>query len=175
MLKKNYKPICNIVCSVLVLVLLVLQFLPGYWTAQKAKPEKDGSYKTDVASLQGYMWVPSEYTVLEDYFDDLYGDDLVMNDAVMMPVITLVGGVLLIAFSIFMSNKAWVALLPAIVGVIGVYGYLAFPIYQLNSLWVVHFILAVLILLVSLTSIVTSIVLWIKAFRQELKDIASRA
>lgn len=44
MLKKNYKSIYNIVCSVLVLVLLVLQFLPGYWTAQKTKPEKDGSY-----------------------------------------------------------------------------------------------------------------------------------
>ena len=174
MLKKNYKSICNIVCSVLVLVLLVLQFLPGYWTAQKDKPEKDGSYKTDVASLQGYMWVPSEYTVLEDYFDDLYGDDLVMNEAVMMPIITLVAGALLIVFSIFMSHKAWLALLPAIVGSFGVFGYLAFPIYQLNSLWIVHFILAVLILLVSVISLVTSIVLWIKAFRKELKDIASK-
>ena len=174
-MKKNYKPVCNYICAALMLILLVLQFLPGYWTAQKAKPEKDGSYKTDTASLQGYMWVPSEHTLLDDYFDDLYGDDLVMNDAVMMPIVTLVCGVLHLVFCVFMSDKGTLALLPAIAGAYGVIGYLCFPIYQLNGLWIVHFVLAALILLVSVTSLVTSVALWIKAFRQELKDIAAKA
>lgn len=174
-MKKNYKPVCNIICAVLMLVLLVFQFLPGYWTAQKARPEKDGTYKTDTASLQGYMWMPSEHTVLDDYFDDLYGDALVMNDAVMMPIITLTCGVLHLVFCLFMRHKSWLAILPALAGAYGVMGYLGFPIYQLNGLWIVHLLLAVLILAVSVTSLVTSITLWIKAFRQELKDIAAKA
>ena len=174
-MKKNYKPICNIICAVLMLILLVLQFLPGYWTAQKSRPEKDGTYKTDTASLQGYMWTPSEHTVLDDYFDDLYGDDLVMNDAVMMPIVTLTCGVLLCVFCVFMRDKSWLVILPALAGIYGVLGYLSFPIYRLNGLWVVHFVLAVLILLVSVTSLVTSVALWIKAFRQELKEIATKA
>ena len=174
-MKKNYTPVCNIICAVLTLVLLVFQFLPGYWTAQKAKPEKDGTYKTDTASLQGYMWVPSEHTVLDDYFDDLYGDELVMNDAVMMPIITLVCGVLHLVFCVFMRHKSALAILPAMAGASGAIGYLQFPIYQLNALWIVHFVLAVLILLVSVASLVTSIALWVKAFRQELEDIAAKA
>lgn len=174
-MKKNYKSVCNYICAGLMLVLLVLQFLPGYWTAQKAKPEKDGTYKTDSASLQGYMWVPSEHTVLEDYFDDLYGDGLVMNDAVMMPVVTLACGVLQLVLCAFMSHKSTLTILPAIAGVFGVTGYLGYPIYRLNGLWVVHFVLAVLILIVSAASLVTSVALWIKAFRQELKDIAAKA
>lgn len=174
-MKKNYKSVCNYICAALMLVLLVLQFLPGYWTAQKAKPEKDGTYKTDTASLQGYMWIPSEHTVLDDYFDDLYGDALVMNDAVMMPIITLVCGVLHLVFCVFKGNKSWLAVLPAMAGASGVIGYLRFPIYRLNGLWIVHFVLAALILLVSAASLVTSVVLWIKAFRQELKDIAAKA
>ena len=174
-MKKNYKPVFNLICAALMLVLLVFQFLPGYWTAQKTRPEKDGTYKTDVASLQGYMWMPSEYTVLGDYFDDLYGDELVMNDAVMMPIVTLVCGVLHLVLCAFMRHKSWLAILPTMTGAAGVIGYLCFPIYQLNSLWILHFVLATAILLVGATSLVTSVALWIKAFKQELKDIAAKA
>ena len=168
MLKKNYKPICNFICVVLMLVLLVLQFLPGYWTAQKSKPDKDGNYKTDVASLQGYMWVPSEYTVLDDYFDDLYGDALIMNDVVMMPIITFVFGVLGIIFCSIMNHKAGVTLLPALVGGAGVIGYLMYPIFQLNSMWIVHFIVCVLIFGVSIASLVTSVTKKIIALKNEI-------
>jgi len=174
MLKKNYKTICSIACAALVLILLVLQFLPGYWTHQKDKPNKEGVYETDSASLQEFMWVPSEHTILGDYFEDLFSKDFMLNDPVMMPVITLVAGVLCIVFTIFNREASWTALFPALVGGAGIYGYLCHPIFQMNGMWIVHLVVSVLIFGVAVASLVTSVILRIQAFRKELKDIASR-
>lgn len=174
MLKNNYKVICNIVCAVLVLALLVLQFLPGYWTCQKTKPEEDGTYKTEAPSLQLYMWAPSEFSTLEKNFDKQFGDELIMNDVVMMPVIALVFGVLCILFSVIRSQKSWVAIFPAFVGGFGVYGYLCYPIFQMNNMWVIHLMLCVLIFAVAITAIIASVIGRILAFRKELAELAQR-
>lgn len=174
MLKKNYKTVCNIASSVLILVLLILQFWPGYWTCQGNKLKEDGSYETESASVQGYIWMPTEYSLLEDYFEDLFGKNLNMNDIVMMPIITLACGVLCIIFTVIKKNKSRVAILPALIGAFGIHGYLSYPIYRLNGMWVVHFVLCVLILAVALGSIVATVTKRIIDFRKELKDIAGR-
>lgn len=174
MLKRNYTSVCNITCAVLMLVLLILQFLPGYWTAQKTLPEPDGTFKTESPSLQLYMWAPTEFTAVDKSLDKQFEKSLVMNDAVMMPVVTLIAGVLTIFFTIFKLEKKWVAILPAIGGGFGVCGYLLYPVFQMNSMWIIHLIVSALIFVIGLGAVVYSVVARILAFKQELKEIAQQ-
>ena len=175
MLKRKYASICNIACAVLMVVLLVLQFIPGYWTAEKTLPEPDGTFKTESPSLQVYMWAPTEFTAVDKMLDKEFGKTLVMNDAVMMPIVTLTTGVLTVLFAIIKQDKKWVAILPAIGGGFGIFGYLLYPVYQMNSMWIVHLIVSALIFIVGFGAVVSSIVGRILAFKKELKEIAERA
>lgn len=158
MLRKNYKIICNLVCAVLMFALLVLQFLPGYWNCQKDKPDKNGVYQSESASLQGYMWTPSEFKLFDDYFEDLYGKQFELNHVVMMPVATLAFGVLGIVLALAQRRKKLGSTFGILVGAIGAQGYLGHPIFQLNPIWVVHVALCVLMVVVGLVPVVVGII-----------------
>lgn len=158
MLKKNYKVICNVVCAVLMLALLVLQFLPNYWTCQNDRPDKDGNYKTDSASLQGYMWMPTEHKLLGNHFEDLYGKNFELNQVVLMPVVTLAFSAIGAVLALVNRRTKVTGKLGILVGAVGAYGYLSHPIFRMNALWIVHLVVCVVMALVGLTSAVVSIV-----------------
>lgn len=157
MLKKNYKIICNVVCAVLMVALLVLQFLPGYWSQKSDTPDKNGNYITDTTSLQGYIWMPEKYEVLDEYFKDLYGKKFELNQIILMPVVSLVFGTIGAVLALAKRRNKTTSKLGVLVGVIGVYGYLSHPIFQLNAMWIAHLVICILIALVGLTSVVISV------------------
>lgn len=138
MSKINYKSICNFICCALLLVLLVLQFLPGFWTCQKSTPDVDGNFPTESASLQEYIWTPSEFLYFENYFEKQLGKNFELNQVILMPVVTLVCGVLGILTGLIRHSKAWPGVFSVLAGLVGIYGYLTQPMFQMGPNWQLH-------------------------------------
>lgn len=152
MLKNHYKTICNVVCAVLLIALIALQFVPGFWATA---PNKKG--EVDSASLQGYIWLPEEHKDLEKSFKkDI--DEFELNDIVGMPVGVLAFGILAVVFTALKPKGLWAALFAFLAAVLGVIGYLTMPVYQLGNNWVIHLIVAAVALAVSAVCLVIALI-----------------
>lgn len=138
--------VCNIVCALLILALLVCQVMP-FW-----------SIEDHTSSIQGYVWFPSDHNALTNHFSAEVSADYVINDIILMPIVVLAAGVLGVFFCFSKSDRVWTALFPLLCGLFGVYGYLAKPVFQMGSLWQLH-----LVLCIAMTAAaVVSLVLYIK-------------
>lgn len=167
MVKINYKSICNFICCALLLVLLVLQFLPGFWTCQKSTADVNGNYPTESASLQEYIWTPAEFLYFENYFEKQFGKDFELNQVILMPVITLTCGVLGVLTGLLAHRKSWPGIFAALAGVVGAYGYLSHPIFQMGPNWQIHLGVCIAIAVVSVVMLVIDGVQKFLAFKKE--------
>ncbi len=166
--KLNHNIPCNILLAVLIVVLLVFQFLPGFWTYTTEEGEILNP------SIQGLVWWPNDNEELiysEDGFDmepyrvsftDERGRNLKRleyphNEIVYMPVAVLAFGALAVIFCVLKLKSYWTAIFSLLVGIFGVLGYMGEEVYRMNSMWVVHLMLCVAILVVSAISLVVSI------------------
>ena len=140
--------ICNYICVVLMLVILVFQFLP-FWHYST----EEESFAT---SIQTYIWFPGECRDLDDYLAEQTGnEDIEAGQILGMPILVLVSGAVGIVLCLIKAKSAIVSLLPAICGISGIWGFLSTPAFQLGSNWVVSLVLCIAGLLVSLVSLLT--------------------
>ena len=148
---ENRTMICNLICTVLMVILLVLQFMP-FW-----------SYGDQSNSIQGYIWFPTECDELEDYFVENVGSDYSVNDVVVMPITTLFATVGTVVLFVFFKERIFTAIVPAICGVVGIYGYLSKPIYQLGAGWGFHVVLCVAITVAAVLAMVNGLLTYKKS------------
>lgn len=169
MKKLNHNIPCNILLAVLIIVLLVLQFLPSYWTYSYKMADSDDIIDLN-PSLQGLIWWPVENqefiwaedglnmpTYKETYFNE-HGLKLnkkmhPINDVIGMPVASIAFGALAVVFCIFKLKRFWTAIFAALVGVFGVIGYMTVDIFRMNDMWIYHLAVCVAISVISLFSL----------------------
>lgn len=130
--------LCNVICAVLMLALLLFQALP-FW-----------DIGTQQISIQQYIGFPADYPELTSYFQAQLNPDFMVNDVVLMPIIVLVIGLLGAVFCIWKCKKCWVFLFPMICGIAGMWGYLTNPAFQMGAMWQLHLVLSILMTLLSI-------------------------
>lgn len=125
----------NILCAILMLVLLVLQFLP-FWSYGDP---------TVSVSIQEYIWFPSDHTGLDKELTSLVSADYSINDVLLMPILTLVLGAVGIVMCIFKSSNSYMSLIPTGCGLVGAFGYLTGAAFQVGSGWMLHCVVCLLL------------------------------
>lgn len=141
----NRTPILNVICAVLMLVLLVLQFMP-FWTY---------SDPATSVSIQGYIWFPGDHTGLDKALKESVSADYSINDVLLMPILTLVLGAVGIVLCLIQSDNPFVSLLPAACGLAGTWGYLTGAAFHVGSGWEFHLILCIALLALGLISLIS--------------------
>lgn len=113
--------VTNIVCTVLLLAMFALLFLPTW------------QYEDGMLSAASYIGFPTEKITLLKGFKDTLGlkDFPSVNDVVTTPVVALLMAAVAVVVT-FLSKKAPLAALAALVGgIVGVVGYATNPFYSL--------------------------------------------
>lgn len=125
-IKENPVAVCNVVCAVLMLLLVVLQFLPfWHYTANDAEA---------AASIQAYIWFPDDHKALESYLAEQI-DGYSINSIVLMPILHLLLGVTGLVLCLKMCSHPLVALFPTTVGGVGLWGFLSQAALRMGSMW----------------------------------------
>jgi len=137
-LSENIAPL-NILCVVLMVLLLVLQFLPFWSYGEPA----------ETASISDYIWWPEDHKSLEKHMQGQFGKDFHVWEIVGMPCGVLAFGVLGILFCLIKPRNPLCTFLPLACGGIGLWGYLCKPAFQLGVNWQLHAALCALIFVVA--------------------------
>lgn len=133
----------GIAVSVLMLVLVVLQFLP-YW-----------SYQGESASIAGYVWRPHKYGTFTDLFKSYFGKKFRITLMFGLPMaLTLAANLVGSVLCILKASKPAAFLVPAVSGILGIYGLLTQQPYRLGGLWLPSLILYALVLVLGIVGIV---------------------
>lgn len=138
------KRICCYICAVLMLLLLVLQFMPFWHYGEQGELS---------ASINAYIWLPSEYKDLTKHLTAAIGEDYSINQVLIMPIVTLILEVCGIGFCLARRDHTITRVFPAACGLVGIWGYLAEPAFRLGANWGVHLIVCIAMLLVSAYSL----------------------
>lgn len=122
----------NLICIIFMLVLLILQFAPFWHYGEPA----------ETASIQGYVWFPTNHKALESYLQTATGNSsLTINNFLLMPIGILficVSGMILCAMK---SGYAYSTIPPFAAGVCGMIGFLSNEGFRLGSTWILQLIL----------------------------------
>ena len=175
MKKFNYSRICNYICVVLMLCLLVTQFLP-FWECVDCENCEDG-----MVSLAEYFWNPREHKAcansMTQVYKDYFGDNIVdakgkpfkfnASLIVIPTLIIFIAAVLTTFFGLRHGKKAIVAIIPLIAGIAGVYGYTSVLALQVGPNWQLHLGLCIAVLVISVISL-TGLIPQAKAKFKEL-------
>lgn len=161
--KTKITTICNLVCAVLLLATLIMQFLP-FWTCPGCKTHKDVEKGVSIAE---YLWLPkhhspvtSELTEMyrniygHDYIDPATGKKLTFKADYIMPAMltVFIGSIAGIAGSILYRKKFFVATIPMIVGFMGLIGHLSYPALTIGQNAGLHIILSIVVATVATIS-----------------------
>lgn len=136
--------VCNLISIVLMIILLVCQFTP-FWTYGE---------NGETASIQDYIWNPTEYGDLEKYFKAEVSADYDINSILLMPILVLVLAVAGAVTGGIKIGHAWVGAFPAVCGLVGVWGYLSKAVFQMGSHWGLHLALCVVLLIIGVFNLV---------------------
>jgi len=128
---------CNLICTALASLLLVLNFLP-FW-----------SYDGMHTSIQGFVWFPNDHEPLTTWFAGQI-PDYGINGVVGAPILILLCTVASVVVTIWKKDSSFAAVIPAACGIVGIWGYLTNPILQLGTTWVLHLIVSILLLAAAL-------------------------
>lgn len=166
--------LCNYVCALLALVLLVFQFTP-FWSFI----DDEGKEKT--ASINGFVWLNPDESALVDDFSKALNPDLmpitkdVKITSVVTMVISCVAILLLCIFSIiFCIKKARngaIATVPGLAALAGILTFALNPAYRLGTTWIVQLIVCVLLL----AAAVVTFIIGSKANAQEKSGHSTKA
>lgn len=165
--------ICNYICAVIALVLLVFQFTP-FWSYTEDGVEK-------ASSINGFVWLNPGNDALVDEFAKVMNPDLmpitnpVKITSVIIIVVSCVAILLLCVFSvIFCIKKArngGVAVVPGLAAIAGIVTFILNPAYRLGSTWVIQLVICVLLLIAA----VVAFIVGSKANAQEKSGHSSKA
>lgn len=128
-LKESTK-LFNILCAVVMAVLLVLEFTP-YW--HYGEGEEAAS-----ASINAYIWMPSDQGDLINYFGDALGEKPDINNEIGTPILILVLSLLGVVLCCVKPALPLSSLCGAVLGISGLMGYLGSAVLKLGSLWGLH-------------------------------------
>lgn len=143
MKKKNtLNVLCNVISAVLMLALLLCQLLP-FW-----------DFGSQQLSIQQYIGFPEKHQEVTSYFRSQISPDFMVKDIVLMPVITLLVGLIGAFFCVWKCKKNWVFLFPMICGISGVIGYLGVPAFQLGAMWQLHLVISILMLVCAIVPMI---------------------
>ena len=133
MKSKKIISICNLICAVLLLSTLVLQFLP-FWTCLDCKGHKD--VEKDI-SLAEYVWLPGHHEGMAEQMTDLYKDTygknyrfpdgrkfkFQPNEVLPTALPGFLGSIFGVILCVLLRKKFFVAAIPLYVGISGIIGY----------------------------------------------------
>lgn len=136
--------IMNIVCTVLALVLLVMQFTPFWYMGEETEP----------VSIGGYVWFPSDHGEVTSYLQEQVSSDFKINDVIAMPILVLLLSAASIVVCLWQMNNPLVGLLPIACGLSGVWGFLAQPAFRLGSTWGFQLVLCIALLALGIVTLV---------------------
>jgi len=128
---------CNLLCTILAFLLLVLNFLP-FW-----------SYDGMQTSIQGFVWFPNNHEPLTAWFAGQI-PDYEINGVVGTPILILLGTIASVVVTIWKKESPLAAVVPAVCGILSILGYLTNPILRLGNTWVLHLIVSILLLAAAL-------------------------
>lgn len=134
--------ICNYICALLTLCLLICQFIP-FW-----------NYGSDSLSINGYVWLDSANTEIASYFTQELGSAPNLNSIAAVAATTLLFGVIGIALCLIKSGSAFPALVPSIAALCSLCGFIFLPCFRLGSTWILQIVLAILIIVSCVLAIV---------------------
>ena len=134
---ENRLSACNVIAAILMVVLLILQFTP-FW--------QYGENQT--ASVQGYIWFPSDHQELETYFLDTTGISYDVNAVLMPPILMLIVGVIGVVLCLSRSDAAWTAVCPIACGGLTLWGFLTNAVLRLGCTWLLQLLIGSMLLLI---------------------------
>lgn len=140
----NRTSICNLISVILLIVLLVFQFTP-FWSY--------GENGDLTASIQGYIWFPSDHSALEKYFEAETSADHTINAVLAMPILLLLVGAVGIVVGLLKADQVWVGTFPTVCGAVGLWGYLTKPVFQLGGNWHLQLILCLALLAMGIVTL----------------------
>lgn len=142
-LRNNKCAMCNWICALLMIVLLVMQFTP-FWHYGEAG---------ESCSISGYVWFPSDQKDLESWLGtQADGHDL--NSFVGMPILVLVLSAVGAVLCLIKPDKGMTTLLPTLCGAVGGIAYLTTPALKLGSGWAWHLLICIALLALGVCSLV---------------------
>lgn len=179
MKNERITPLCNILCALLLVVMLVMQFQP-FWTCAGCSSHK--GVEQDV-SIADYLWRPNQHKTITkemtELYRDIYGDDFRdsngkkakfrANDILPATLTVFLGSVVGILCCVFLRKKFFVAAIPVVVGVAGVLGYTSYPALQVGYNWQTHRIIAAVVAFVAAICLLLGSVLFIQKKRDGIK------
>lgn len=139
----NRTRVCNLLCSVLMIILVALQFMPFFTYGEAG----------ETASIQSYVWFPTEYSALEKEITFVVPGHSIAS-LVPMPLIVILCCAVGLVMSLFMGERPFVSVFPAACGLAGVWGYLTKPEFQLGANWQWHLILSIIIAAAGVLSLI---------------------
>ena len=146
--------VCNYVCAVLTLCLVILQFTPFWY------------YAGTSTSINGYVWLRPNDAEIGNWFSSQLGSAPNTDSIVISSVLILLCGVFGLVLCIVKSEIGLVALLPAAAGLSGIYAFAFQPVFRLGSTWIIQLILCIAVLFAA----ILAIVYWRKSTRQTVTE-----
>lgn len=163
MKKEKMTIVCNLVCALLLLATLIMQFQP-FWTCTDCKSHKGEDKGVSIAE---YLWLPKHHEPIADEMTDLYreiygsdykdpatGRKFAFKVNYILPSVLTVflGSVVGIVCCLLFHKKFFVTCIPLIVGVAGVYGHLVYPALKVGKNTQAQLVLAIVVTLVAFVS-----------------------
>ncbi len=160
MKKERITSICNLVCALLLLVTLIVQFLP-FWTCSDCKTHKGVDKEVSIAE---YLWTPKHHEPIADEMTDLYrelyGSDYrdpatgkkfkFQVNAVLPAMLTVfLGSVAGLVGCLIFRKRFFMTAIPLTVGIAGIVGHLTYPALKVGHNAQLHLIVFVVVAAVS--------------------------
>ena len=157
MKKNNLVLISNIICTLLILVLAAMQFLP-FWSCTGCKNHEDG-----MISISDYLWQTKNHTPvtnkMTEVYQNHYGGNLKdengkkwkfeANDVVTIPLVAVITGIIAFVGLVLKPKKILSTFAAFVGGAVGVFGYLTNLALQAGQNWVLHLVVAIAVTVVS--------------------------
>ena len=155
---------CNLICAVLLLATLVMQFQP-FWTCEDCKSHKD---VTKDVSIGEYFLFPKQHDNLvedlTDYYKSIYGSNyrdangkkfkFRANEILPTALPGFLGSVIGIVGCVLLRKRFWVAGVPLLVGVMGIIGFTTCPALLIGKNVQIHLIVAIAVTAAAAISLV---------------------
>lgn len=133
----------NLIAALLVLIVSVMMFLPfWHWDGQSA-------------SINGYVWMPSEHTALEKHLSDALGYKTDINQIFQIPALMLLFGWAGFALCLIKRDSAWQMICTLPFGIFGIIGFLSCDALRLGSTWVLILMLCIAIIVLDLIGLLS--------------------
>lgn len=134
--------LCNVVCALLTLCLVVLQFTP-FW-----------HYGNESKSINGYVWLDCQNAEIANWFTSQLGSSVNVNSIVLTSVLVLLLGVAGVILCFYKSDIGLVSLFSAASALCGIYAFALKPVFRLGSTWIIQLILCIAILIVAIMAVI---------------------